>query len=74
MVGLGVDKLLDLGNLLIDDFTVTYVDQGPKVSDGCADQGKTPDRDNLDEPVGKEGSKESLLLSVNVYSASLQFP
>lgn len=70
MVGLGVDKLLDLGNLLIDDFTVANVNQGSKVSDGCAEQGKTPDRDNLDEPVGKEGSNESLLLSVNVFHQS----
>lgn len=70
MVGLGVDKLLDLGNLLIDDFTIANVDQGSKVSDGCAEQGKTPDRDNLDEPVGKEGSNESLLLSVDLFHQS----
>lgn len=64
MVGLGVDKLLELGNLLIDDFTVANVDQGSKVSDGCAEQSETPDRDDLDEPVRKEGSNESLFLSV----------
>lgn len=60
MVGLGVHKLLDLGNLLIDEFAVADVDQGSKVSDGCAEQGEAPDRNNLDEPVGKEGSNESL--------------
>jgi hypothetical protein len=52
MVGLGVDKLLNLGNLLIDDFTVANVDQRSKVSDGCTEQGEAPDRDDLDEPVG----------------------
>lgn len=60
MVGLGVDKLLNLGNLLIDKFAIADVDQRSKVSDGCTDQGEAPDRDNLDEPVGKEGSNESL--------------
>jgi hypothetical protein len=70
MVGLGVDKLLDLGNLLIDDFTVADVDQRSEVSDGCAEQGKAPDRDNLDEPVGKEGRNESLFLLINVFHQS----
>lgn len=58
---LGVDELLNLSNLIINNFAVAKVDQGSKVSNGCAEQSEAPDRDDLDEPVGEEGSNESLI-------------
>ena len=37
VVRLSIDKLLNLGNLLVDNFTVADVDQRSEVSDGCAE-------------------------------------
>lgn len=60
LVCLSVDKLLNLGDLLVDDLAVADVDQGTEVGDGDPDQRQAPDGDNLDEPVRQESGDESL--------------
>ena len=44
----------------IDDFLVLLVDEGAEEDDGVEHEEETPERDELDQEVGEEGSDESL--------------
>ena len=69
--GLLVGKALDLCSLLAGDLSallelginsllVLDVDEGSKVGDEGSDQSQAPERDELDEEVGDQGSEEGL--------------
>ena len=60
LVGLGVDDLLVVDNLLVDEFTVADVDQGGKVCGGHGNQSHAPKGKEAEQPVTGESSKESL--------------
>lgn len=60
LVCLSVDKLLNLGDLLINDLAVADVDQRAEIGDTDADQRQTPNRNNFDEPVRQESGDKSL--------------
>jgi hypothetical protein len=49
--------LLELG---INNLLVLDVDEGSEVGDESRDQGQAPERDELDEEVGDQGSEEGL--------------
>lgn len=68
LVGLGVNDILSVLNLGINDFAVVDIDKRTKVGDGDSDQRQTPQRKDLDKPVGKEGSGEGL------YIRQIQYP
>jgi hypothetical protein len=71
VAGVLVSQTLDLSSLLagdltallelaIDDLLVLDVDERGKVGDEGGDQGQAPERDELDEEVGDQGSEEGL--------------
>ena len=59
--GLGVDDVARLLQVAVDELLVGGVDERSEEDDGGGDQGEAPVRDNLDQEVGEEGTKESLL-------------
>lgn len=60
LLGLGVDNLAGVMELVVNDFLVVLVDKRGEEGDSGADQGKTPVGDNLDKIVSEECSKGSL--------------
>lgn len=60
LVCLSVDKLLYLGDLLIDDLAVVDIDQRGEIGDADTNQSQAPNRDDFDEPVRQESGDESL--------------
>ena len=58
--GLLVDNARHVTDLGIDGLLVLLVDEWSQEEDGGADQGETPEWDNLDQVVGDEGSNEGL--------------
>lgn len=60
LVGLGVDDLLGIDNLLVDDFPVADVHQGSKVCGSHSNHGQAPEGNEADQPVASESSSEGL--------------
>ena len=52
LVGLRVDNVGSVGNLLINELFVGDIDQGSKIDDGDGNERKTPERKEFNEPVG----------------------
>lgn len=52
----------------VDDILVLDVDEGTHVGDGGSDEGEAPEGHKLDEPVGEDGSKESLSVLIRTTS------
>jgi len=57
---LAVDELGSVVKLLVDELLVRSVDQRHNKSNGSANEGKTPDGNELDKVVGDKSSDESL--------------
>lgn len=60
LLGLLVHDVRDVGEVVVNQLLVGLVDEGAEEDGGCRDEGKTPERYNLDEVVREEGSEESL--------------
>lgn len=60
LLGLLVGNVVALLQLSINDLLVLDVDEGTEEGNECRDQSQAPERDELDEEVGDEGSKEHL--------------
>jgi len=50
----------DVGEVVVDKFLVRLVNERAEEEDACCDQGEAPERDDLDQVVGEEGTEESL--------------
>jgi hypothetical protein len=83
--GVLVGKTLDLSSLLagdlatllelgINDLLVLDVDEGSEVGDEGGDQGQAPKRNELDEKVRDQGSKEGLSQRISNYLVSIVEP
>lgn len=53
---LGVDNLRSVGQVGVDELLIVDVGQRAKVGQRSSDEGQAPEWDNLDQPVGEEGS------------------
>lgn len=62
LVGLGVDDLLGVGNLLVNELAVADVDKGGKVCGGHGNHSQAPEGNEADQPVAGESSSESLTI------------
>lgn len=51
LVGLGVDNLLRAGKIVVDELLVVFVEQRTEVDARDANEGETPQWNDLDEPV-----------------------
>jgi hypothetical protein len=60
LLGLGVDHVRGLLQVVIDKLLVRRIDERCKEGDSSCDQGKTPVRDNLDEVIRQESSNSNL--------------
>ena len=60
LVGLRVDDGLDFLNTSINDLTVVHIDERTDVGNGDGDQRQSPEGEELDQPVGIQGSKKGL--------------
>lgn len=60
LLGLGVDDTLRVLNVVVDQLLVGGVDQRHGEDEGGADKGESPVRDDLNEPVRKEGANGNL--------------
>ena len=60
LVGLGVDDIRRLLDVVVDELLVGRVDERDEEQRRGEDQSEAPVRDDLDEPVGDEGRKEGL--------------
>lgn len=60
LVGLGADDILDVGNLLINDFAVADVHERSEVGHSHGNDEQTPEGDESDKPVARESSSEGL--------------
>ena len=69
LMSLVVDNGLGVGNVGVDELAVVDVDQRTQVSTGNGDEGETPQRQPLDQPVGRECGRESLLVSTRFHLA-----
>lgn len=67
LLGLLVDNIGGVGDVVIDELLVGFVNERSHEQDRRGDESKTPQWDDLDQVVGEEGTKESLRL-VNAYS------
>ena len=56
LAGLGVDDLGGVGQVGVDDLLVVDVDERAQVGQRGSDERQTPEGDDLDQPVGEEGS------------------
>lgn len=76
LFGLLLSNSGSLVDLLVNELLVGLVDERCEEEDGCADQGETPEWNDLDQVVGDERGKESLesLASENqeIISSNLQ--
>lgn len=65
LVGLSLDKVLRILEVVVDKLLVRGVDQGDGEEEGGGEEGKTPVGNNLDEPVRQESANSDLgLVSV----------
>lgn len=60
LVGLGVDDLLGVDNLLVNELTVADIDKGGEVCGGHSNHSQAPEGNEADQPVAGESSSESL--------------
>ena len=60
LVGLSINDVGRLLQVLVDKLLVGGVDQGGGEEGGGCNESKAPVRDNLDEPVGEEGADADL--------------
>ena len=60
LLGLLVDNVGGVGNVVIDELLVSLVDERSKEEDGGEEESKAPKWDNLDQVVGEESTEESL--------------
>lgn len=51
LVCLGIHNVGSVCNLVVNDFLVGDVDEGSQVQNRGTDQGETPKRNNLDQPI-----------------------
>ena len=63
---LGIDNLGRVGQVGVNDFFVVDVDQWAKVGQRGSDEGQAPEWDDLDQPVGEEGSGAGGYGDINV--------
>ena len=61
LLGLGVDHIRGVLEMVVDELLVRLVDKGAEEEDGGGDQGKTPEWDDLDQVVGEESANEGLV-------------
>lgn len=69
LVGLGIDNLLEVADLLINDLAVADVDQRGEVSGGDGDHSEAPEGNEADQPVTGKSSSESLYPSVSGFKS-----
>lgn len=60
LLSLLVDDVGDVGKVVVDELLVGLVEEGAEEDGRGRDQGKTPERNDLDKEVGEEGAEESL--------------
>ncbi len=60
LLGLGVDHIRGVLEMVVDELLVRLVDKGAEEEDGGGDQGKTPEWDDLNQVVGEERSNKGL--------------
>jgi hypothetical protein len=63
LLGLLVDHVGGVLEVVVDKLLVGLVDERAEEEDGCGDQGKAPEWDDLDQVVGQESSDEGLEFS-----------
>jgi hypothetical protein len=60
LLGLGVDHIGGILEMVVDELLVRLVDERSEEEDGGGDQGKAPEWDDLDQVVREESSNKSL--------------
>jgi hypothetical protein len=63
LLGLLVDHVGGVLEVVVDKLLVGLIDERAEEEDGCGDQGKAPEWDDLDQVVGQESSDEGLEFS-----------
>lgn len=64
LLGLGVHDVLRVLKVVIDQLLVGGIDQRHGKEEGGGEKREAPVRDDLDEPIGKEGAKGDLETTV----------
>lgn len=61
LLGLGVDDVGCVLDVVVDELLVRLVDERGEEDDRGTDQGEAPEWDDLDEVVGEESANEGLV-------------